>query len=188
MDIKTLILCLFIINLFMGLYTFIIKKTQPVFAGIDYWVIASLFIGFGYLFMGLRGTIPNFVSIIVGNNLFALAGFLRIIGLNKFFNKPVQLKLMVTIVATIFLFSLGLAYLTYFFDSIYLRTILIGICLSTLSVYTGILLLNNIPAKGSMFIILFQERFSLFSVIFINQDNRLGAFSFSKGLICNRLR
>jgi PAS domain S-box-containing protein len=151
----------------MGLYTFIIKKTQPVFAGINYWIIASMAIGFGYLLMGLRGSIPNSISILVSNDLFVLAGFLRIIGLNKFFNKPMQLKLVATIVVTIVLYTLGLGYFTYFFDNIYLRTILIGICISTLSVYTGILLLNNIPAKGRYVYYFVSGTFFTFAFIFI---------------------
>lgn len=166
----------------MGLYIFIIKKTQQVFAGIDYWIIASLAIGFGYLLLALRGSIPIAISILLGNILFLMAGFLRIIGLKKFFNNPIRNSFLIFSITFLLFYTSVLGFFTYIIDTIYVRTLLIGISLSGLSIYTGILLIKNIPAKSKYVYYFTASTFFSFALIFIYRITGWVFFPSARGL------
>lgn len=91
MDIKTLVISLFVINLFLGIFTYVINISQRNFKNVRFWIIGNLLIAFGYLFLVLRNIIPDFLSIVVAQFLFLLAGILRIHGFKKLFNINVQI-------------------------------------------------------------------------------------------------
>src|SRR5271165_3431369 len=90
MDIKTIIFCLFIINLFLGIIILVIQQSHIDFKGFNFWTITNFMIATGYLFMGLRTKIPDFVSIVVANVLFLVAGIIRIYGFSFFFNRKIK--------------------------------------------------------------------------------------------------
>jgi PAS domain S-box-containing protein len=167
MDIKTIIFCLFIINLFMGLFTFIIKKTQQTYAGINYWIISNLLIGLGYFAMGLRGTLPDYISIVAAQVMFVYAGFLRIFGLNIFFGHQVHTRLRVSAALVIIMLLCFQIIFTYRYDNIFIRTLIDGFLLSLISIYTGILILKNRTSKGRYAYVLTSVTFFIFSAIFI---------------------
>lgn len=151
----------------MGFYTFIIKKTQPTFGGIIFWIFSNFFIAFGYLFIALRGLIPNFISIVLAQFLFITAGLIRIYGLNKFFEKkqPKWLhyltSVLIPVSTAIFL------YFTYTDNNIYARTIFSGLFLAGLSVLTGILILNNNPSASRFAYNFLAITFFIFALIFM---------------------
>ena len=93
MDIKTIIIGLFLINLYLGIFTFLIKLSQPCFKYFGYWTVANLLIAFGHLFIVFRSEIPDFISIVIANSLFVIAGLVRIYGFKKLFNIPFQNKI-----------------------------------------------------------------------------------------------
>ncbi len=151
----------------MGLYTYVIKKTQPTFAGINYWIASNFLIALGYLLISQRAYLPNYLSIILAQMFFLYAGFVRIEGLIIFFNKKKKWHLFIIEIFCIVLYLLLFIYYTYFRDNQYLRTVLCGLFLSGISVYTGILILNNRPAKGKYAYIFTSVTFFAFSTIFI---------------------
>jgi len=162
-----MMLSICMINIFMGLYTYIIKKTHPVFFGINYWITSNLFIGLGYLFVALRGVIPNVISILFSNDLFAFAGFIRIVGLNNFFNKQMHSKKVIAFLLAIAFYTVVIGFFTYYIDSIYIRVIIAGFFLSFLSIYTGILIINNAPAKAKKVYYFTSCTFFAFAFVFL---------------------
>ena len=57
------------------------------FAGLDLWLTNSIMQFVAIVFIGLRGRIPDFVSIVVGNTLILGGIFLLYVGLEKFIGK-----------------------------------------------------------------------------------------------------
>lgn len=167
MDIKTILLCLFVINFFLGFYTYIIKKTQPTFAGIDFWISSNIFISLGYLLMSQRAVLPVYLSVIGAQILFLSAGFLRIYGLKRFFNKPQNTYLIYVSVVCILLYAILLYHFAYVDKSEYVRTIFSGLVLSGISLFTGVLVLQNRVTKGKYAYFFTAFTFFAFSAIFI---------------------
>jgi hypothetical protein len=87
MDIKTILLCLVIISLFLGSFTYAIRKTQLTFPGINYWVISHFLIAGGYILLAMGPKVPDLFSVVLSRTLFVFAGFIRIYGVQKFFQK-----------------------------------------------------------------------------------------------------
>jgi signal transduction histidine kinase len=166
MDVKTILICLFVINLFMCLFTFAIKLMQRNFVGINYWILANFFIACGYLLVGLRGSIPNLFSILLAQLLFASAGLIRIVGITIFLEKTISRPS--KIIAGLFLvFYISiLVYFTYLHNSMYIRTLVVGIVLSGLAFYVGFLLIIHRPQKNSSAFVLTAATFWFFTFIF----------------------
>lgn len=167
MDIKTLFLCLFLINLFLGFFTFVIKKTQPTFAGINYWILSSFLIAAGYLLMSQRGNWTPVVSIVICQGLFFYAGVMRVFGLINFFNLKARVSQFLVGVVCLPVYLSLLAYFVYFQDSVFARTVIIGIVLSSLSAITGILIFKSRPPKKNFAYVFTAIIFFIFSFIFL---------------------
>jgi glucose uptake protein GlcU len=105
-------------------------------------------------------------SIIFSNSMFFIVAILRIYGLQKFFNKKVNIVTNIIFGLTFFSLLFFLIYFTFISNSIYIRTIAIGICLSGLSIFTGILIIKNRSQKGYSSYIFAGIIFFLFSFIF----------------------
>lgn len=166
----------------MGLYTFIIKKVQPTFAGIDYWILSNLFIALGYLLLAYRVSLPKYLTIILAQLFFFLAGFLRIEGLTKFFEKRRLKNFTYLLVISLFLYLSILYYFTYENDNIFIRTIITGFVLSGLSLYTGLYILKNRTVNDKYAYIFTSCIFFIFSFIFILRILSWVAFPSERGL------
>lgn len=87
MDVRTIIFCVFLINLFLSLYIYYSMKLVKIYPGVNLWFYSFVFGFFMYLFMGLRNFIPDFLSYFMVNFLMSVVGTLRFIGIRKFFGK-----------------------------------------------------------------------------------------------------
>ena len=167
MDIKTVLQCLFVIDLFMGVYTFIIKKTQPTFDGINYWIWSNFAIATGYLLVSERVQLSSFLSIILAQALFLLGAYLRIFGLILFFKVKRNNYRKALLYLGGIAYLLLLTYFTYAQDNIFIRTTIIGLVLSGISFYIGFLILSSQPAKGRYAYVFTAITFFTFSTIFL---------------------
>jgi|GEM_PF-3125335 PAS domain S-box len=167
MDIKTLLTCLFVINLFMGFYTYLIKKTQPTFAGINYWIVSTFFISSGYLLLTQRDHMPDFLTIVMCQMLFFSAGLLRVFGLFKFFDKKPKNSYRILTIVSLVAYFLLLYYFTYIIKSIFVRTFFIGLTISFLCVILGLQILMNRPSRRNYTYIFTSLIFFAFSAIFL---------------------
>jgi len=203
MDIKTLIICLFSINLFLCFFIYVIKKIQKTYLGINYWIIANFFFACGYMFLLLRFAIPDFFTIILAHSLFLLGSFLRIYGLRIFFNEKFSFLKNMLFAITFFLFLLLLVYYTYFQNSIAARSVIIAIIFTGINITMGIQILNNKPDKKTysynftsilifisslilifrlIHIVLFPETVNMFGSTLINNIQFLSSMIFDISL------
>jgi len=166
MDIKTILLCLSFINLFMGLYSYIIKKSQPSFSGINFWIAGSIFAAIGYTLMAYRIELPMYLTINTAHLLFILSGFIRIMGMKKFFGHQITKSFLVFIVIFIIVHSAIIWALTYGVDEIVTRTVFVGSVLSSISLYIGILILKHKPTHKKYALNLTASLFFLFTFLF----------------------
>ena len=152
----------------MVFYTFIVKKTQPTFAGIDYWILSNFFIAIGYLLLSQRDHLPYYLTIILSQFLFLFAGIFRVNGLIKFFDiKRKYRSLTVVGIVCILLYIGSLFYFTYIYENLYIRTVIIGFFLSGISIILGILILKNRPLTDKYVYIFTSLTFFTFSFIFL---------------------
>lgn len=151
----------------MGFYTYLIKKTQPTFAGINYWIVSTLFVSAGYLLLTQRDHLPDFLTIVICQMLFFGAGLLRVFGLFKFFDKkPDNFYRILTIVCLVVYFLL-LYYFTYIVKSIFVRTFFIGLTISFICVILGLQILMNCPTRRNYTYIFTAFIFFAFAAIFL---------------------
>ncbi len=203
MDIKTLIICLFSINLFLGFFIYVIKKIQKTYLGINYWIIANFVIAGGYMFLLNRSAIPDFFSIILAHSLFLIGSLLRIYGLRIFFNQKFSFLKNMLFAITFIMFLLLLMYYTYFQNSMVARSVIISIFFTGINITTGIQILNNKPDKKTysynftsilifisslilifrlIYIVLFPETVNLFGSTLINNIQLLSSMIFEISL------
>jgi PAS domain S-box-containing protein len=166
MDIRTLIFSLFIINLFLSLFLFAIKKSQHSFQGVNHWILSTMFIAVGYLLIAVRNSENVIFSIILSQNLFILAGITRIKGFEAFFQNKLPEKYNVVIVLTYFSFISLILYFTFSSDNMFFRTIIDGIYFSVISIVLGIQVIKNKPPKGNYSYIFTSIVFFIFGAIF----------------------
>ena len=169
MDIKTILICLFIINLFLGLFVYAIKKTQTTFPGINFWIISNIFIAIAYLLLFLRSSIPDSLSIVLANNLFLLAFIIRIYGLKRFFNQNFGYLLHGLSLITLTIFLILFIFFTYQQNNVFIRTLVSGTFLSGSATIIGFLILKNKSDKNSFSYNFTACVFFLFSIIFLSR-------------------
>lgn len=167
MDIKTILLCLFVINLFMGLYAYIIKKSQPNFLGINYWIAGSILEAFGYILMAYRIELPMYLTINTAHILFVSSGFIRILGMRKFFRLKTTTTFLLVLALLLFIHTSIVLLLTYGVDAIVPRTVFVGTVLASISLYIGILILKNKTKHEQYAFTLTASLFFLFTILFI---------------------
>ena len=89
LDIRTLIFNLLLFALVFAVGMFLVQRSQPRLRGLRWWAGANAVGGTGFLLLTLRGSIPDFLSIVVANDLLLLAlcffreGFTRFRGLPR---------------------------------------------------------------------------------------------------------
>jgi len=153
--------------MFMGVFTLIVKKTQPTFTGINFWIYSSILIACGYILMAQRNSLPDVFSIIFAQLMFVTAGFFRIFGLNNFFYIRNTSKFLFCAILIIIIFILVQVFFTFFNESVLTRTISSGVVLSGISIYIGILILQNKPSTNTSTYYLASVSFFTFSFIFL---------------------
>ena len=84
LDVRSLLVAGAVVTLYMSLVLVLYGREQKMFPGYGYWLVAQ-FLYFGtYLFYGMRGIWPDFVSIVFGNTLPIAASMLRLEGVKRF--------------------------------------------------------------------------------------------------------
>ena len=83
-DIRTVLLLLFLVSALLAVMLLIYWKTQKTYEGFSLWAGASVVVSLAYLLITLRGTIPEFFSIILANLLIILSVLMRLDGMSRF--------------------------------------------------------------------------------------------------------
>ncbi len=112
---------------FIGLCLLFYQATRKTYAGFGYWTAGVGFLALGYLFQALRGQIPFWITVLLGNYAFLLGMILHLDGIRRFLGlKPAPRLLYVLSLAV--LAGLGLFYFQW--DSATLRNLVAAIALT----------------------------------------------------------
>jgi PAS domain S-box-containing protein len=139
-DIRTLFLILFLVNVFFTLILFIFWKTQKTYHGFKTWILSLLVISCGYLLFILRGSVSDFLSIIIANILIALSVMMRVDSIRKYFwSKPLSPVFYSILIPFAGLFL----YYTYSIDSVLLRSLISNMIVVPCLLITGLLAIRS---------------------------------------------
>ncbi|MCX7987736.1 MAG: PAS domain-containing sensor histidine kinase [Bacteroidales bacterium] len=151
----------------MAVVAYVVKKYVISFSGISFWIYSSICIAIGYMLVSQRGEIPDILSVVIAQSCFVVAAYLRLFGINKFFGRKNQLWLYILVFGVSPIYFFLLIYFTLFINSIFIRTIFVGLYLSILSVITGIQMVKEVPQNQKNIYYVIAGSFFLFASIFI---------------------
>ena len=89
-DLRTVIFISIFISCLTGTWMLVSRKVLKSFSGFGYLALAHFSLGLGFLLLALRGFIPDFLSILVGNLLVVLTFVFGFIGITVFRQVPVR--------------------------------------------------------------------------------------------------
>jgi diguanylate cyclase (GGDEF)-like protein len=119
---------------------FIYWRERRTYGGFVRWVLANFVFGVGYLFISLRGFIPDPLSITLGNAATIYAEILIYEGIRLFYGRPAFSKWN----SLVFVLYLVLhTYFTYLDPNINARIAIVSLSLFALIVRSGLSLINN---------------------------------------------
>ncbi|MCY7348904.1 MAG: GGDEF domain-containing protein [Pyrinomonadaceae bacterium] len=84
LDLRTLSFVLMLVTAFLSVTMCFIWRIQRTYSGFGWWTIANLVAAIGFLFLSLRGTAPDYLSIVLGNCLAVGSNLLCLEGNRKF--------------------------------------------------------------------------------------------------------
>jgi diguanylate cyclase (GGDEF)-like protein/PAS domain S-box-containing protein len=113
-------------------------------SGAGYWAVGFGMQFFGTIFIALRGIVPDFFSIVVGNILLINNALFIFIGLEKYFQKVSSQRLNYIITLVFFLTTV---YFTYAQPSLLARSLNFSICLLIFCSQAAWLLLRRVDSK-----------------------------------------
>jgi len=139
-DVRTLFLILFLVNAILTLMLFTFWKTQKTHYGFSTWMLSLLVISCGYFLYMLRGSVSDFLSIIIANILIALSVIMRVeSGRRYFWSKPISPLFYCILIPFAALFL----YYTYSVDSVLLRSLISNMIIVPCLIITGILAIRS---------------------------------------------
>ena len=74
--------------LILGVLMAIYWRSRKVYRGFGFWVFANFSVGLSYILLGLRGHVPDFFPVLVGNALIIYATVLIYDGIEVFYDRP----------------------------------------------------------------------------------------------------
>jgi len=136
LDIRTLALTNLLLGLFLGVGSFVFARIHPSFSGFKALGYSYFLFAFGFILLGLRKYIADFLSIIVAN-LVIVAGFsLLILGILKFlkYERHAFEKISIALLCAM---TVAFVYFTYFQNSVNARIIVISAVIACLSLFAS---------------------------------------------------
>ncbi len=146
MDIKTIMICLILLNFSLGMLMLLFLRIQKTYPGFIYWALSNILLSFAFVLLSMRGIIHDFFSITIANSVILIVGLLRILGVREFFGRrklvPSFLVTLFIIFAMVFILY---SYYTIVRNDITIRVVINSIVTSAISVYLSFLIIKNIP-------------------------------------------
>lgn len=144
LDARSILLTSTAVSFILTAMMLVYRLTRKVYAGFTYWLMGDVFITLGFLLVAMRGILPDFVTVLLGNIFLILALVVLHQGIRRFFGDYSQDRLNVAI---LIVFSLFLNYFLYVEDRVAMRIVLTSFTLSFLMYRSGALLIFNAPEQ-----------------------------------------
>jgi hypothetical protein len=142
-DPRTLVVTAVFVALVPTAIAALVWKTRPTYPGFGRWTVGNMLDTFCLVLLSLRGTAPDWISIVLANAAALGAGILYLQGSRKFRGLRVRWW---PEFATGILGVAGVIYFRYVSDSIGARTAVSGVALGSLGLACGITILEKMPA------------------------------------------
>ncbi len=142
MDIKTILICNAAVTAFLGSALYFYKSNQKTYPGFGFWMSGTFIVTIGYISIVLRGTIAEWVSIIMVNGAFSLAAVLRLEGAELFIRDHrinrwyYSIPVIVMALCAVFYFLL---------DSIIIRNLIFSLSVTFIGVLIGSKFIHYAP-------------------------------------------
>ncbi|MFN8414120.1 MAG: GGDEF domain-containing protein [Anaerolineales bacterium] len=140
LDVRTLGLISVILPFVLGLILTLYWRERRTYKGFERWVLANFVFGVGYLLISMRGFIPDFWSILVGNAATVYAEILIFEGIRLFYGRPAFSKWNSLV---FLLYLLVHSYFVFYSPNINARIIVISLVLFVLIFRSGLNLINH---------------------------------------------
>ncbi len=144
LDIRTLIFNLLLFALVFAIGIFLLQRSQPRMRALRWWSAAIFAAGAGFLLLSLRGSIPDFLSIVVANDLMLLALCLFLEGVVVFRRLPQGYAWRIS-APLIAILTLLLLYFTYAETSVAARIVAVSLTNAVPTTVAAWLLIRDIP-------------------------------------------
>lgn len=143
LDITTQTFHLLLFALVFAVGMLLVQRSQPGMRSLRWWAAANAVSGMGFLLLSLRGAIPDFLSIVVANDLLLVALFFFREGVAGFRRRPGRLPWLDPLLVVVL--TLPLLYFTYVEPSIAARIVAVALVTAIPATMTAWLLVRNIP-------------------------------------------
>ena len=141
-DIRTLALTNILMDVFFGGGALVFARVHASFRGFKFLALSYFLFALGFIFLGLRNHISDFLSVVVANLMIITAFSLLLLGILKFlkYDKVLFEKIAITILLLMFV---SFTYYTYVDVSVNARIIIITAIMAGYSIYIGVKILSH---------------------------------------------
>lgn len=158
LDLRTLSFALALIAILLSLIMVFIWRNHKTYPGFGFWTIGNFVAAMGFLALFLRGAIPDFLSIVVGNTLVLASIIIHLQGVRKFREmSDLRFFSLSILLLNIVLFS----YFTYLYDDIILRIVITSTLITIVCAKCAYDLVYRMP-KGM------ERAYRIASLVFIS--------------------
>ncbi|MBL4942450.1 MAG: diguanylate cyclase [Colwellia sp.] len=131
-----------LLGLFLGIGSFVFARMHPSFAGFKSLGYSYFLFSFGFILLGLRQYISDYLSIILANLAIVAAFSLLILGILRFLKVEKYLFEKISVILLcVMLFTF--VYFTYYQNSVNTRIIIFSTIIAGLSLFAGLKVLTN---------------------------------------------
>jgi len=166
LDIRTLSLSTLLFSIVFGLGLLGYGNLHRQFIGIRTIGCGLIVVGLGYILLGLRGAIDDFLSIIVANAVIFAGFYLIFIGFRRLLHIDIPRFILVFVILFVLLAG-GLAYNTYAVFDVSARIIIFSACMAALYGLIAYALWRSSQPFGRLAVNFLTISFALFALFFV---------------------
>jgi hypothetical protein len=152
------------ISVFLALTMVFFRTEQKRQSGFDHWTAGNCMIALGYILLILRGVIPDFLSIVMGNVAFPLAMVLFLEGMRRFLGLSAISRMWYAFPAATFVACVIFFYL---YDSAAWRNMSVAVCFAIPHFFAAILVYRHMAEEKLRFYPVIALEMTVASLLFL---------------------